>query len=110
MVRLKTHPAMLSETFFHCVVKTCLPFWSHRDRVGTNNGSHEQLYREENGNTFLPVERSREIHRLTDVVIVNQTQKTLEKSSISAILPGDRIVMISPQYNSVGQIIVYREY
>ncbi len=107
---VKTHPAMLSETFFHCVVKTCLPFWSHRDRVGTNNGSHEQLYREENGNTFLPVERSREIHRLTDVVIVNQTQKTLEKSSISAILPGDRIVMISPQYNSVGQIIVYREY
>lgn len=92
----------------NAVVKTCLPFFAYRDRLGTNNGSHEMLYRDSEGNTFFPVERSREIHNLTDVALYDSKENTVTKSSISAICEGDKLVMLQPQYNSVGQIVIYR--
>ncbi len=98
----------VNTVYWYAVVKTCLPFFAYRDRLGTNNGSHEMLYRDSEGNTFFPVERSREIHNLTDVALYDSKENTVTKSSISAICEGDKLVMLQPQYNSVGQIVIYR--
>ena len=60
----------LAGTFSYVVIDTAIPTWVYRDRLSTNNGSHELFYKDYEGNTYREIERTWEIHKLTSVVMV----------------------------------------
>lgn len=91
----------------YALVETRLPSFDYADRIGTWQGSHELIFKEDDGNMFLTVERLVEINSRTRIYCVDEDRNNVEQKDISYVHPGDKVAMYQPQFEYDGVVVVY---
>lgn len=95
--------------YIYTLVETRLPSWNYRDRVGSWNGSHDQYYTDESGDSFVRLDRLLDVHNRTRIFVVDKNRKSVVQQDINSVCIGDKVAMYQPMYEWDGMIVVYKE-